>query len=155
MSDRTEPMPEPTGNSQLGLMRVPVGPAGLRARRREPAGGGWLVFAGTMILVGATVDAVFGIAALTSDDSFSDDELLIGDLTTWGILFLIAATIKAIVALMIFARNPVGAMLGILAAMVSGTLALFSILAHPVLSIVVMAVDLLVILGLWTYGLRR
>ena len=132
-------------------MRVPVGPAG---RRREPAGHGWLVFAGTMVLIAATADAVFGIAALANDDSFSDDELLFGDLSTWGVLFLIAAAIKAIVALMIFARNPVGALLGILVAMLSGTLALLSILAHPLLSIIVMTIDMLVIFSLWAYGFR-
>jgi hypothetical protein len=140
---------------ERGLMRVPVGPAGLNARRREPAGGGWLLFAGTMVLIAATVDAVFGIAALADSDSFSGDELLFGDLSTWGVFFLIAAAIQAIVALLIFARNPVGALLGILAAMLSGTLALFSILAHPLLSILVMAVDVLVIFGLWAYGFKR
>ena len=75
-------MAEQTEHSELGLIRVPVGPAG---RRREPAGGGWLVFAGTMVLTAATADAVFGIAALANDDSFSDDEFLFGDLTTWGV----------------------------------------------------------------------
>src|SRR5688572_6849194 len=106
---RGEPMADPNDNSELGLIRVPVGQAGLRARRREPAGGGWLMFAGTMVLLAALVNAVFGIAALAGDASFSEDELLIGDLSTWGVLFLIAAAIQAIVALMIFARNPVGA----------------------------------------------
>ena len=144
-------MAEPKDNSQLGIMRVPVGPAG---RRPEPAGRGWLVFAGSMVLIAATADAVFGIAALANDDSFSDDELLFGDLTTWGVFFLSAAAIKAIVALMIFARNPVGGFLGILVAMLSGTLALFSILAHPLLSIIVMTIDVLVIFSLWAFGLR-
>ena len=148
-------MAEPTADSQLGIMRVPVGPAGLRARTREPAGGGWLLFAGAMVLVAATVDAVVGIAALSGEDSFTEDDLLFGDLTAWGIFFLIAAAIQAYVALMIFARNPVGALLGILAAMVSGTLALLTILAHPAWSIVVMTIDLLVIFGLWAYGFRR
>ena len=144
-------MAEQKEHSALGLMRVPVGPAG---RRREPAIRGWLVFAGTMVLIAATADAVFGIAALANDDSFSDDELLFGDLTAWGIFFLITAAIKAIVAVMIFARNPVGALLGILVAMLSGTLALFSILAHPLLSIVVMTIDVLVIFSLWAFGFR-
>ena len=146
-------MAEPQDNSELRLMRVPVGPAG--PPPPEPVGRGWLVFAGTMVLTAATADAVFGIAALANDDSFSDDELLFGDLTTWGVLFLIAASIKAVVALMIFARNPVGAFLGILIAMLSGTLALFSILAHPLLSILVMTIDVLVIFSLWAYGLRK
>ena len=96
-------MAEQNEDSELGIIRVPIGPAG---RRREPAGRGWVVFAGTMLLAAATADAVFGIAALANDDSFSGDELLVGDLTTWGVLFLIAAAIKAGVALMIFARTP-------------------------------------------------
>lgn len=148
-------MVQPEDNSQLGIMRVPVGEAGLRARRSKPAGGGWLVFAGSMVLIAVTATAVFGIAALTADGSFSDDELLIGDLSWWGVLFLIVAAVQAIVALMIFDRNPVGAMMGILLAMVSGTLALLTILAHPLLSSIVMAIDLLVIFALWAYGLRR
>ena len=48
-------MAEPKDNSELGLMRVPVGPAG---RRPEPVGRGWLVFAGTMVLTAATADAI-------------------------------------------------------------------------------------------------
>ena len=144
-------MAEPKDNSQLGIMRVPVGPAG---RRPEPAGRGWLGFAGSMVLIAATADAVFGIAALANGDSFSDDDLLFGDLTSWGIFFLTVAAIKAIVALMIFARNPVGGFLGILVAMLSGTLALFSILAHPLLSIIVMTIDVLVIFSLWAFGHR-
>ena len=56
---------------------------------------------------------------------------------------------------MIFARSPVGALLGILGAMLSGTIALLSILAHPLLSIIVMTIDLLVIFSLWAYGFRK
>jgi hypothetical protein len=42
-------------------MRIPVGPAVREARRVQPAGGGWLAFAGTMVLVCAIVDGVYGI----------------------------------------------------------------------------------------------
>ena len=136
-------------------MRVPVGEAGLRARRAEPAGGGWLIFAGAMVLIAASVNAVFGIVAITGDDSFSEEDLLVGDLTAWGVVFLVVASIQVVVALMIFARSPVGALLGILGAMLSGTIALLSILAHPLLSIVVMTIDLLVIFSLWAYGFRN
>lgn len=148
-------MAQPENKSERGLMRVPVGEAGLNARRAEPAAGGWLLFAGSMVLIAAIASAVFGIAAVAGDDSFSDDELLVGDLSAWGVFFLIVAAIQAVVALMIFARNPVGAFIGILGAMLSGTLALLTILAHPVLSAIVMAIDVLVIFGLWAYGLRR
>lgn len=146
-------MAEPTKFSEPGIMRVPVGPAA--RRRRKPPGVGWLRFAGTMVLVAATIDGIYGIRALANDDSFSADELLFGDLSTWGVFYLIAAAIQAATALLIFARNPVGALIGILAAMLSGTVALFSILANPWWSIAVMAIDVLVIFALWAYGFRR
>jgi hypothetical protein len=148
-------MAQQEDNSELGLMRVPVGEAGLKARRAEPAGGGWLLFAGTMVLIAALASAVFGVAALAGDDSFSDDELLIGDLSAWGVFFLTVAAIQGMIALLIFARNPVGAFLGIMAALLGGSLALLTILAHPLLSILVIAIDGLVIFALWAYGLRR
>lgn len=148
-------MAQPKKDSELGMMRVPVGPAALAARRSEPAGGGWLAFAGTMVLVAAAINCVYGIRALTGDDASSADELLFGDLSTWGVFFLIAAAIQAFTALLIFARNPVGALMGILFAVLSGTLALFTVLANPGWSIAVMAISVLVIFALWAYGLRR
>src|SRR5215211_8396946 len=48
-----------------GIMRIPVGPAVREARRVQPAGGGWLAFAGTMVLVAAIVEAVYGIDAIS------------------------------------------------------------------------------------------
>ena len=148
-------MAQPKKDSELGMIRVPVGPAALAARRSEPAGGGWLAFAGTMVLVGAAINCVYGITALTGDDASSADELLFGDLSLWGVFHLVAAAIQAATALLIFARNPVGALMGILIAVLSGTLALFSILARPGWSITVMAISVLVIFALWAYGLRR
>ena len=148
-------MPQPKKDSELGMMRVPVGPAALAARRSEPAGGGWLAFAGTMVLIAATISCIYGIRALSSDDVPLADELLFGDLSTWGVFFLIVAAIQAFTALLIFARNPVGALMGILIAVLSGTLALFTILATTGWSIVVMAISVLVIFALWAYGLRR
>jgi hypothetical protein len=129
--------------SDFGIMRIPVGPAVREARRVEPAGGGWLAFAGTVVLVAAVVDGVYGIDAISTDD-------------TWrGVAFLVIAAIQTLVALLIFARNPAGALFGIVLAMLNGTVALLTIADHLGWSIAVMAIDLLVIFGLWAYGLQR
>jgi hypothetical protein len=56
-------MAQPGHDPELGIMRVPVGAARLRARPREPAGGGGLAFAGTTVLNAAGIDAVVGITA--------------------------------------------------------------------------------------------
>ena len=70
-------------------------------------------------------------------------------------MFLVIAAIQTLVALTILARNPAGALFGILLAMLNGTAALLTIANHPGWSITVMAIDLLVIFSLWAYGLQR
>jgi hypothetical protein len=72
-----------------------------------------------------------------------------------GIVFPVIAAVQTLVALMILARNPAGALFGILLAMLNGTVALLTIADHLGWAIAVMAIDLLVIFGLWAYGLQR
>jgi len=79
----------------------------------------------------------------------------IGDDIGRGVIFLVMAAVQTVVALMIFARNPAGALFGIVLAMLSGTVALLTIANHLGWSIAVMAIDLLVIFGLWAFGLHR
>jgi hypothetical protein len=129
--------------SDYGIMRVPVGPAVREARRVEPAGGGWLAFAGILVLVTAVGNAAYAIDTLSAGD------------TLRGIVFLAIAGAQVLVVLMIIARNPVGAALGIVLAMLNGSIALLTIAHHVGWSLAVMAIDLLAIFGLWAYGLHR
>jgi hypothetical protein len=126
-------------------------PAPPRTEGKQTAGG-WLTFAGVMFLIAATFNAVYGIAALANDDYFAVDELLFGDLSMWGALYLIVAASQVAVALLVFARSAFGAVLGILLAGINATLALISIGAYPIWSIAVMVVDGLIIYGLTVYG---
>jgi hypothetical protein len=128
----------------------PAGP--VRTPRNETRGGGWLTFAGVMFLIAASFNTVYGIAALANDDYFAVDELLFGDLSVWGTLYLIAAALQAIAAGLLFARSAAGALLGILIAMLSATLAIVSIGAYPIWSTIVLVVDGLIIYGLTVHG---
>jgi hypothetical protein len=127
-------------------------PAAPRSQGKQIAGGGWLTFAGVMFLIAATFNTVYGIAALANDDYFAVDELLFGDLSMWGALYLIVAASQVAAALLVFARSAFGAGLGILLAGINATLALISIGAYPIWSIAVMVVDGLIIYGLTVYG---
>lgn len=145
-----------TGTQVSGMTSHGNGPAApggpMREARREREGGGWLTFAGVMFLIAATFNAVYGVSALANDDYFAVDELLFGDLSMWGALYLGAAALQAIAALLLFARSSVGSFLGIAIAMISATLALVSIGAYPLWSITIMFVDGLIIYGLTVYG---
>lgn len=118
----------------------------------EAPGRGWRTFAGVMILVAGIFNCVYGISALVNDDYFAADELLFGDLSMWGAFYLVVAAVQVITAFLIFARSAVGAIVGIVLAMISATLALVSIGAYPFWSVIVMVVDGMVIYGLTAYG---
>ena len=145
-----------TGTQVPGITTHGNGPAGpvepVREPRQDTEGRGWLTFAGVMFLIAATFNTVYGISALANDDYFAVDELLFGDLSLWGALYLAVAAAQAITAVLVFARSSFGAFLGILIAMLSATLALVSIGAYPLWSITIMFVDGLIIYGLTVYG---
>ena len=83
----------------------------------------WMTFAGVLFLIGATFNAVYGIAALANDDYFASDELLFGDLAMWGALYLAVAAIEAVVGLLIINRKAFGVWLGIVLVVIHATIA--------------------------------
>jgi hypothetical protein len=120
---------------------------------REPEGAGWLTFAAVLFLLAATFNTVYGIAAFANDDYFAADELLFGDLSMWGVVYLGFAAVQVGAAILILNRSAAGAILGITLAMLHGLAVLMSIGAYPVWSVVLLAIDGLVIYGLTVYGL--
>jgi hypothetical protein len=122
-------------------------------RPRGTPGAGWLTFAAVLLLLAAMFNAVYGISALVNDDYFAVDELLFGDLTVWGVVYLCFAAVQALAGILIIRRSSAGALIGITLAMLHGLAVLMSIGAYPVWSVVLLAIDGLVIYGLTVYGL--
>lgn len=125
-------------------------PYGARTDRRR--GRGWLTFAAVMLFAAGAANALWGISALVNDDYFTVDELLFGDLSMWGVFYLVLAAAQFLVGLLILGRSAVGAVLGIGFALLSGLLALMSIGAYPIWSVIVLTIDGLIIYGLTVYG---
>ena len=115
-------------------------------------GEGWITFAGVMFLIASAFNAVYGIAALANDDYFAVDELLFGDLSMWGIFYLVVATVQMITAGLVLNRSSAGAFMGIVIAGLSAIVALVSIGAYPLWSVTILVVDALIIYGLSVYG---
>jgi hypothetical protein len=123
-----------------------------RAPRRADVGPGWADFAALMILAAALFNAVYGVAALANDEYFRSDELLFGDLSTWGAAFVVFAILQAAVALLIFRRSGVGVVLGIALAGLNGITTLMAVEAYPIWSMLVLTLDVLVIYALAMHG---
>ncbi|MEZ5124234.1 MAG: hypothetical protein R2736_22150 [Solirubrobacterales bacterium] len=123
------------------------------ATARSAHRSGWLTFAAVMFLAAATVNILYGISALVNDKYFAVDELLFGDLSMWGVLYLVFGAAQLVTGILVLRRSGIGAVLGIGIALMHGLLALLSIGAYPVWSIVALTVDGLIIYALTVHGL--
>ena len=125
----------------------------MEASRPSRPGTGWAAFAGTMILVLGTFNLIWGISALVNDDYFRADELLFGDLSMWGVLYLAFAALYLIVGILVLRASTVGMIIGVGIALMHFMLALFSVSAEPIWTVAVLLIDGVIIYGLTVHGL--
>jgi len=120
--------------------------------RSGDSGQNWAAFAAVLFVILGVFNLIDGIAALANDDFFAADELLFGDLAMWGTIFLVVGAIQLLTAFLIFRGSVAGALLGITLAGLNAVLALLSIGAYPVWSVIILVVDGVVIYALTVYG---
>jgi len=129
----------------------------MEAAQRPRQGAGWAGFAAVMIFMAGVFNVIDGIAALANDDYYAVSQLLFGDLTVWGVIWLITGGLQIIAALLIFNGSNFGAVMGIVFAMLNVIAQILAIGAYPVWSVIILVIDGLVIYALTVYGdaLRR
>jgi hypothetical protein len=120
--------------------------------RGDTGGENWAAFAGIMFLVLGMFNIFDGIAALANDDYFHADELLFGDLSMWGAIYLVLGAVQLLTAMLVFRGNLLGAFLGITLAVLNAILALLSLGAYPVWALIILALDGVVIYALTAHG---
>jgi hypothetical protein len=111
---------------------------------------GWVTFAGVMFLLVGAFNLLDGIVALVNDDYFVADELLFGDLTAWGIWWLVVGTAQAVTGLAILRRGTLSWIFGIAIASVNALTQLMWLGAYPAWAIAAIIVDGLIIWALTT-----
>lgn len=115
---------------------------------------GWVTFAAVLLLIASMFNALYGISALVNDDYFAADELLFGDLSMWGAIYLGIAALQALTAFLLLNGRRAGVYLGIFLVMVNALGAMLSIGAYPVWSVVVLVIDAWLIYALTVYALE-
>ncbi|HWK28172.1 MAG TPA: hypothetical protein VNS09_16520 [Solirubrobacter sp.] len=121
-------------------------------RASAERGQNWAAFAAVLFLILGIFNVVDGIAALAADDHFRAEELLFGDLTLWGVLFLIVGIVQLLTSYLIFQGSAAGALLGVTLASLNAVLALLAIGAYPIWAIIILVLDGVVIYALTVYG---
>jgi len=130
-------------------------PRSVSSRDRTSAWTGWIGFAGTMMVLLGSFHVIQGLVAL-----FNDDYYLVGksglvvnvDLTAWGWVHLIGGAVVIGAGVCVFAGQLWARIVGVIVAMVSALVNVGFMGAYPLWSLIMIALDVVVILALTVHG---
>jgi hypothetical protein len=121
----------------------------------DDRGYGWVIFAGTMLVVLGCTNFIEGIAAISNSDFFvTRAHYVFGDLDSYGWVLLVNGFVQAAAGLGVFLKDPTARWLGVLLAGFNALVQLLFIPAYSYWSLALFAVDVLVIYGLVVHGGR-
>jgi hypothetical protein len=124
----------------------------------EERGFGWLLFAATMLGLAGILSVFDGIIALSRGKFYTaNSSYVFTDLRTWGWITLIIGVLLIVAAMGVFSGSGFARWFGIFAASVSA-IGLFgspTAQAYPFWSLILFALDILVIYALAVYGGTR
>jgi hypothetical protein len=142
-------------------MSTPYVPAGdqhpgLEYDYDDEHGQGLVTFAGVMLMIAATLNVIYGIAAIGKANVYVHNaRYVFGDLRTWGWFLVALGVVQCLAALALWRGAPWGRWFGVACASANAILQTMWIPAFPVLAMTILTLDIVVIYGLLAYGGRR
>lgn len=122
----------------------------------EPTGWvGWIFFAGVIMILGGTFQAIFGLVALFNSSYFlvpSTSLVVAVNYTGWGWVHLIAGILVVLAGFGVLTGQTWARIVGVVLAGISALLNLAFLAAYPVWSVIVIALDVIVIYALCVHG---
>ena len=118
----------------------------------QRARAGWIVFAGVYLLVAGTMNAIWGLAALTDRDLLVESGLAWSNLTTWGWASVGVAAAQLAAGMLVLARRVVGRTLAVVIALAGLFVNFLSVGAYPLWSILALVANGLVLWAVTVYG---
>ena len=122
----------------------------------EPtAWAGWVAFAGVMLIVLGAFQLVQGLVALFDDGFYAvrPDGLVVNvDYNTWGWIHTGIGVIGVLTGIGLLAGNMLARIVGVAVAALSALVNLAFIAAYPVWSMIMIAIDIIVIFAIVVHG---
>jgi hypothetical protein len=126
-----------------------------RYGEEEDRGYGWVLFAGTLLLMLGTLNFIEGLAAIGNAHFFVNGaHYITGSLNTWGWVVLCIGVTEWLVGIGVFVKNQFSRWIGVLVLGVNAIVQLMMIPASPFWSLSVFTLDIIAIFGLIAYGAR-
>jgi hypothetical protein len=116
---------------------------------------GWVVFAGVILLVSGLFSVIQGIVALVGPDTYlavSNGSFIVFDAQGWGWWSIIIGVLLLLVAAALFAGQTWARVIAVILAIVSAASQLLLISAQPWWSLIIIAIDVLIIYALTVHG---
>ncbi len=143
-------------------MTAPYIPAGSSARGEfyydsdDSRGQGLVTFAGVLLMLVATLNTFWGIAAITKAHVFVHNaHYVFGNLSLWGWVMLALGIVQYFAAFALWGGRSWGRWFAVACASVNALLQTLWIPAYPILAMTILTLDIIAIYGLLSYGGRR
>jgi hypothetical protein len=121
----------------------------------DDRGYGWVLFAGTLLLMLGTLNFIEGIAAVSNSHFFvGNTHFIAGSLNTWGWVVLIIGVIEWGVGVGVFVKSQFSRWVGVAILALNAIVQLMLMPAYPFWSLSIFTLDILAIFGLIAYGGR-
>lgn len=117
----------------------------------KPAAGGqfsnWIAFAGVVMIVLGSLDAIWGLAAIVNDEVVvvGGHGALIFDLTTWGWVQLVLGALVGLSGIGLLVGNEIARVLGISLLAINAVLQVVWFTAAPLWAVLMIALDVVLI----------
>ncbi|HKO24389.1 MAG TPA: hypothetical protein VJY65_06560 [Chloroflexota bacterium] len=122
----------------------------------RPRGHGWVVFATLMLFMAGVFNAIAGLVALAASKFYVAGAMFVwSDLRTWGWIVLALGVVELLAGGAILRGRRWGRWFGIGVASLNAIGQMVFIPAYPWWSLLIIALDILVIYGLATYGAQE
>lgn len=123
-------------------------------RSAETNQNGWVTFAGLMLVVAGFFQSIFGLVAILKPSVLlaTENHLILLDYTQWGWIHLVTGILLLTAAGSLFAGRLWGRIVAVVLATLSAILNFGFIWAYPLWSILIIALDVMVIYSVTVYG---
>jgi hypothetical protein len=123
--------------------------------QREATGWvGWIYFAGFMMIIIGSLNAIYGLVALFNDDwvVWGNQQAVFLDISAWGWVHLVAGVIVLLTGIGVMTGNIVARTVGVIIVGISLIANFLAIPVYPVWSLVMIAIEVFVIYALTAHG---
>jgi uncharacterized membrane protein len=115
---------------------------------------GWIIFAGVMMIIGGSLNALYGVVAAVNDNwvVFTNRANVYLDVSQWGWVHIIMGVIVLLAGIGVFSGNVLARTIGVIVASISLVVNFFFIPVYPLWALTVITIDALVIWALTAHG---